>query len=69
MQYQYNVVMTCGGCSSAIEKALNRRDDVSKVQCDMEKQIVTVTSNATKDEILETIKKTGKIVTGEGVVV
>ncbi|OLL22112.1 Metal homeostasis factor ATX1 [Neolecta irregularis DAH-3] len=69
MQYLYNVAMTCAGCSTAIGKVLKRRDDVSDVQFDMEQQTVTVTSNASKDEILDTIKKTGKKVTGEGVVV
>ena len=34
--------MTCGGCSSAIEKILGKCDDIESVTCDLETKKVTV---------------------------
>jgi copper chaperone len=51
----------CGGCASAIEKALNRLPGVEKVIVDVEEKRVTVThALALKDaEIRETLERIG----------
>ncbi|KAI9292009.1 copper transport protein ATOX1-like protein [Neoconidiobolus thromboides FSU 785] len=59
--YEFTVKMTCSGCSNAVNKALGRLEGVDKVDINMEEQKVTVTtSTATKDQVFEAIKKTGK---------
>ncbi|CAE7110842.1 unnamed protein product [Rhizoctonia solani] len=61
--YKFNVVMTCGGCSGAIDRVLKRAKDagdVSSYEVSLEKQEVLVTGKASYDDILAKIKKTGK---------
>ncbi|CAI4051132.1 hypothetical protein SUVZ_14G0750 [Saccharomyces uvarum] len=59
--YQFNVVMTCSGCSSAVNKVLTRLEpDVSKINISLEQQSVDVYTTLPYDFILEKIKKTGK---------
>ncbi|CAI1668257.1 hypothetical protein SEUBUCD646_0N00750 [Saccharomyces eubayanus] len=59
--YQFNVVMTCSGCSSAVNKVLTRLEpDVSKINISLEQQSVDVYTTLSYDFILEKIKKTGK---------
>lgn len=59
--YQFNVVMTCSGCSGAVNRALSKLEpDVSDVDISLENQTVDVTSSLPYDTILEKIKKTGK---------
>ncbi|KAI9142479.1 heavy metal-associated domain-containing protein [Paraphysoderma sedebokerense] len=59
-QYKFNVKMTCGGCSNAVKKALERLNDVSKIDISMEAQTVTVETSLPKEKVFEAIKKTGK---------
>lgn len=40
--YELKVGMTCGGCSSAVERILNKNANISKVTCDVEKMQVLV---------------------------
>ncbi|KAH3899629.1 probable Metal homeostasis factor ATX1 [Saccharomycodes ludwigii] len=59
--YQFNVVMSCQGCSNAINKVLTKlQPEVSKVDISLEKQTVDVYSSLPYETILEKIKKTGK---------
>eukprot|EP00127_Corallochytrium_limacisporum_P000952 Clim_evm36s33 gene=Clim_evmTU36s33 len=59
--YKYNVAMTCGGCSGAVERILKRLDGVDSYDIDLEGKTVKVTSSTlNKDEIMEKIAKTGK---------
>ncbi|SMN19738.1 similar to Saccharomyces cerevisiae YNL259C ATX1 Cytosolic copper metallochaperone that transports copper to the secretory vesicle copper transporter Ccc2p for eventual insertion into Fet3p [Maudiozyma saulgeensis] len=59
--YQFEVVMTCSGCSNAVQKALNRLEpDVSNIDISLEKQTVDVDSVLPYEMVLEKIKKTGK---------
>ncbi|CAE6535855.1 unnamed protein product [Rhizoctonia solani] len=61
--YKFNVVMTCGGCSGAVERVLKRAKDsgeVSSYDVSLDKQEVLVTGKATYDDVLAKIKKTGK---------
>ncbi|KAF7778695.1 hypothetical protein Agabi119p4_3040 [Agaricus bisporus var. burnettii] len=61
--YKFDVKMTCGGCSGAITRALNKAKDnkeVSSFDVSLEKQEVVVKSGLGYEDILEKIKKTGK---------
>ncbi|CAB4253821.1 similar to Saccharomyces cerevisiae YNL259C ATX1 Cytosolic copper metallochaperone that transports copper to the secretory vesicle copper transporter Ccc2p for eventual insertion into Fet3p [Maudiozyma barnettii] len=59
--YQFEVVMTCSGCSNAVQKALSRLEpDVSNINISLEKQTVDIDSVLPYDVVLEKIKKTGK---------
>ncbi|EDO19083.1 hypothetical protein Kpol_2000p50 [Vanderwaltozyma polyspora DSM 70294] len=59
--YQFEVVMTCSGCSNAVNKALTRLEpDVSNIDISLENQTVDVHSSLPYETVLEKIKKTGK---------
>lgn len=59
--YQYNVVMTCSGCSNAINRVLTKLEpEVSKVDISLEQQTVDVYTTLPYDIILSKIEKTGK---------
>jgi len=59
--YKFNVAMTCGGCSKAVNSVLTKTEGVEKVDINMEKQLVTVTAKGTtQDNVLKAIMKTGK---------
>ncbi|KAJ9486802.1 hypothetical protein VN97_g6527 [Penicillium thymicola] len=63
-QYKFNVTMTCGGCSGAVERVLKKLQGVKTFDVSLESQTVNVTTEPTLsyDDVLEKIKKTGKIV-------
>ncbi|CEP64365.1 copper metallochaperone ATX1 LALA0_S11e02432g [Lachancea lanzarotensis] len=59
--YHFDVVMTCAGCSNAINRVLTRLEpDVSNIEISLEKQTVDVVSVLPLETVLEKIKKTGK---------
>ncbi|CAL7937138.1 unnamed protein product [Xylocopa violacea] len=58
--YEFNVEMTCEGCSNAVTNVLNRKEGVNGIQIDLEGKKVFVTSTLPSEEILKVIKKTGK---------
>lgn len=59
--YQFSVVMSCSGCSNAVNKALSRLEpDVSRIDISLDAQTVDVYSTLPYETILEKIKKTGK---------
>ncbi|KAF8710375.1 Heavy-metal-associated domain, partial [Rhizoctonia solani] len=62
--YKFNVVMTCGGCSGAIERVLKKakesNEGVSSYEVSLDKQEVLVTGTLSYDGVLSKIKKTGK---------
>ncbi|KAF9203341.1 Cytosolic copper metallochaperone [Haplosporangium sp. Z 27] len=59
--YNYDVTMTCSGCSGAVTRVLTKLDGVKSFDVSLEKQKVTVESDSlTQEEILEKIQKTGK---------
>ncbi|XP_031622689.1 copper transport protein ATOX1 homolog [Contarinia nasturtii] len=60
--YEFSVEMTCSGCSGAVEKVLGKLGDkVENVRIDLENKKVFVTSaELSADQLLESIKKTGK---------
>ncbi|KAK4056737.1 Cytosolic copper metallochaperone [Microbotryomycetes sp. JL221] len=67
-QYQFDVVMTCSGCSGAIERVLKKTEGVSSYNVSLPEQSVTVNTTVPYDDILAKIKKTGKQVKGGKVV-
>ncbi|KAF8945995.1 Cytosolic copper metallochaperone [Haplosporangium gracile] len=50
-QYKYDVIMSCGGCSGAVTKALAKLEGIDKFDVSLETQ---------KSEILAAIQETGK---------
>ncbi|OOQ86187.1 Metal homeostasis factor ATX1 [Penicillium brasilianum] len=63
-QYKFNVTMTCGGCSGAVERVLKRLEGVKAFDVSLESQTANITTepNVSYDTVLAAIKKTGKTV-------
>jgi copper chaperone len=61
-KYEFDVKMTCGGCSGAIERVLERAktEGVNTYNVDLGTQKVDVTGTISYDDLLAKIKKTGK---------
>ncbi|ORX98395.1 hypothetical protein K493DRAFT_313645 [Basidiobolus meristosporus CBS 931.73] len=55
--------MTCSGCTGAVNRVLNKLSGVEKVDISLEEQLVVVQGTASQEDIMNTIKKTGKTVT------
>ncbi|KAJ5808915.1 hypothetical protein N7474_010184 [Penicillium riverlandense] len=62
--YKFNVTMTCGGCSGAVERVLKKLDGVKEFDVSLESQTATVNTgpDVSYETVLEKIKKTGKTV-------
>ncbi|KAG8838456.1 Cytosolic copper metallochaperone, partial [Serendipita sp. 411] len=61
VSYEFDVKMTCGGCSGAVSRALGKLDGIESYEVDLEKQSVVVRpTSATYDQVYEKIQKTGK---------
>ncbi|KAJ3158247.1 Cytosolic copper metallochaperone [Geranomyces michiganensis] len=53
--------MTCGGCSGAVTRILQKTEGVQNFDVSLETQLVTVTSDTlTQDQVYEAVKKSGK---------
>ncbi|KAL4896355.1 heavy metal transport/detoxification protein [Aspergillus ambiguus] len=63
-QYKFNVAMSCGGCSGAVERVLKKLDGVKSFDVSLENQTATVVTEpaVSYETVLEKIKKTGKTV-------
>ncbi|KAL4785076.1 hypothetical protein BJX76DRAFT_356399 [Aspergillus varians] len=61
-QYKFNVSMSCGGCSGAVERVLKKLDGVKSFDVSLDSQTASVVTDATVpyEMVLATIKKTGK---------
>ncbi|KAJ8589570.1 hypothetical protein M405DRAFT_817718 [Rhizopogon salebrosus TDB-379] len=62
-KYQLNVKMSCGGCSGAVTRVLNKAQEggsVSSFNVSLETQLVDVTGSIKEEDLVEKIKKTGK---------
>jgi copper chaperone len=59
--YVFEVAMTCEGCVNAVKRVLGKVEDkIDSFDVDLPAKTVTVKSGAlTKDEVEETLKKTG----------
>ncbi|KAI1616370.1 heavy metal-associated domain-containing protein [Exophiala viscosa] len=62
--YKFNVKMTCGGCSGAVERVLKKLDGVKEFNVSLDTQTADVTAvdSLSYEAVLEKIKKTGKTV-------
>ncbi|KAF8549882.1 hypothetical protein OG21DRAFT_1379851, partial [Imleria badia] len=58
-KYEFDVKMTCGGCSGAVERALSKVEGI-KYEVSLDKQTVVVNGDVPYEDVLEKIKKTGK---------
>ncbi|KAK3344318.1 hypothetical protein B0T25DRAFT_556705 [Lasiosphaeria hispida] len=60
--YKFNVSMSCGGCSGAVDRVLKKLDGVKSYEVSLENQTATVVANdgLAYDKVLKTIAKTGK---------
>jgi len=66
--YKFNVSMSCGGCSGAVNRVLGKLDGVKSYDVSLDTQTATVVADPelSYETVLKTIKKTGKKVnTGE----
>ncbi|KAF2872701.1 putative iron/copper transporter Atx1 [Massariosphaeria phaeospora] len=62
--YKFNVAMSCGGCSGAINRVLGKLDGVKSYNVSLENQTAEIVAedSLSYDTVLEKIKKTGKAV-------
>ncbi|KAK3069516.1 Cytosolic copper metallochaperone [Teratosphaeriaceae sp. CCFEE 6253] len=60
--YKFNVTMTCGGCSGAVERVLKKLDGVKSFDVSLDTQTADIKTEESLDyaTVLEKIKKTGK---------
>ncbi|EFA81573.1 copper transport protein [Heterostelium album PN500] len=59
--YTFNVDMTCGGCSKAVNAVLSKLDGVSNIKIDLAtKTVVCDSANLSAQDLLTNIQKTGK---------
>jgi len=63
-KYKFDVKMTCGGCSGAVTRVLNKakaeNQGVEDFSVSLEKQEVLVTGTIPYDDLYAKIQKTGK---------
>ncbi|CAD6591435.1 MAG: Cytosolic copper metallochaperone [Alectoria sarmentosa] len=63
--YHFDITMTCGGCSGAVNRVLKKTEGLSSYSVNLEAQTADVyTDSVAFDTVLEKIKKTGKTVKG-----
>jgi len=62
--YKFNIAMSCGGCSGAVERVLKKLDGVESYNVSLESQTAEIVAadSLDYDTVLEKIKKTGKTV-------
>ncbi|XP_018401118.1 PREDICTED: copper transport protein ATOX1 [Cyphomyrmex costatus] len=58
--HEFNVEMTCEGCSTAVQNVLRKKAGIDDIKIDLPEKKVSVTTALDSNEILETLKKTGK---------
>ncbi|KYM83073.1 Copper transport protein ATOX1, partial [Atta colombica] len=58
--HEFNVEMTCEGCSTAVQNVLGKKAGIDDIKIDLSEKKVFVTTALNSNEILETLKKTGK---------
>ncbi|XP_068181170.1 copper transport protein ATOX1 [Antennarius striatus] len=66
-KHEFQVEMTCEGCSNAVTRVLNKLGDV-QFQIDLEKKLVWIESDKDVQVLQETLQKCGKKVTYVGTV-
>ncbi|EGD88445.1 hypothetical protein H113_04973 [Trichophyton rubrum MR1459] len=63
--YTFNIKMSCGGCSGAVERVLKKLDGVKSFEVSLDAQNAQVITepSVSYEDVLVVIKKTGKTVT------
>ncbi|KAF2239401.1 heavy-metal-associated domain-containing protein [Viridothelium virens] len=61
-KYKFNISMSCGGCSGAVERVLKKLDGVKSYDVSLETQTADIVTDESLDyqTVLEKISKTGK---------
>ncbi|KAK9351698.1 hypothetical protein V1505DRAFT_369716 [Lipomyces doorenjongii] len=61
-EYQFNVAMSCSGCSGAVNRVLSKLEGVNDIKITLEDQkvVVKTNDNLSYDAVLNQIKKSGK---------
>ncbi|KAF9693835.1 hypothetical protein EKO04_008454 [Ascochyta lentis] len=62
--YKFNIAMSCGGCSGAVERVLKKLEGVKSYDVSLETQSANIVTedSLSYETVLEKIKKTGKTV-------
>ncbi|MCJ1308447.1 Cytosolic copper metallochaperone [Agyrium rufum] len=62
--YKFNITMTCGGCSGAIDRTLKKLEGVKSYNVSLESQSAELVAEPSLDyaTVLEKLKKTGKTI-------
>ncbi|KZM25105.1 Cytosolic copper metallochaperone [Ascochyta rabiei] len=62
--YKFNIAMSCGGCSGAVERVLKKLEGVKSYNVSLETQTADIVTedSLSYETVLEKIKKTGKVV-------
>ncbi|KAG5930744.1 hypothetical protein E4U53_002141 [Claviceps sorghi] len=58
--YEFNVSMSCGGCSGAIDRVLKKMEGIESYEVSLEKQTARVVTGLPYEDVLAKIAKTGK---------
>ncbi|KAK2592955.1 Cytosolic copper metallochaperone [Conoideocrella luteorostrata] len=58
--YEFNVTMTCGGCSGAVNRVLDKLEGVDSYDVSLENQSAKVVTALPYETVLAKIAKTGK---------
>ena len=60
--YKFNISMSCGGCSGAVDRVLKKLDGVESYEVSLDSQTATVVAkdSLSYETVLRTISKTGK---------
>ncbi|CAF9914596.1 Cytosolic copper metallochaperone [Imshaugia aleurites] len=63
--YHFDIAMSCGGCSGAVERVLKKTEGLASYTVSLESQTADVyTDDVPFATVLDKIKKTGKTVRG-----
>ncbi|KAL4727669.1 Cytosolic copper metallochaperone [Fusarium chlamydosporum] len=60
--YEFDIAMSCGGCSGAIDRVLKKLDGVESYEVSLENQSAKVITALPYETVLQKIAKTGKTV-------
>ncbi|CEJ93947.1 Putative Heavy-metal-associated domain-containing protein [[Torrubiella] hemipterigena] len=61
--YEFNITMTCGGCSGAVDRVLKKLEGVESYEVSLENQNAKVVTSLPYETVLAKIAKTGKKIT------
>lgn len=65
-KHEFEVAMTCEGCSGAVTRILNKLGDEVKFEINLPKKLVWIESERDVEFLTETLKKCGKEVKYNG---